>query len=460
MDWTEQLEALAKKTKAPNWQAPPNEEATKMALVIPFLRALGYDVFNPAEVMPEFSADLPLVKRGERVDYAILENNQPRILVEVKAYRTNLDDAERGQLQRYFHATNARIAILTNGHVFQFFADLDGVNKMDEKPFAEINLLNLRQAPLSQLKHVTKHKFNLDELLGIAEELKYIKGVKDEIRKELTAPSDWLVKEMAQRVHSARRIRAQILDSFRLIVSEAIQSYIADRINETLDKAIKTVEINEHDHQSHEQNATESKDPNDIVTTQEEIEALYIARAICANLVDSDRIIEKDTKNYCNITLDGESRQSFLRLHFNFVRKKKITILDQSQPEVVPVTAPSDLYQYKERIRKALKLKLEPSSSSEQNNQDSLSADSVDTESPNDNDIITTQQETDVQLVLQHIRGCGSKGAAIGELVQVMPGKRRPQIQRMLNRLQANGRIHMKGRARGARWHLVNGDRS
>ena len=148
MDWIEQLEALAKKL-TPDWQIPPNEEATKMALVAPFLRALGYDVFNPAEVMPEFSADLPLIKVGERVDYAILENNQPKILVEVKAYKTNLDEAERGQLQRYFHATEARIGLLTNGHVFQFFTDLDEANKMDEKPFAEVDLLNLRHAPLS-----------------------------------------------------------------------------------------------------------------------------------------------------------------------------------------------------------------------------------------------------------------------------------------------------------------------
>ncbi len=56
-----------------------------MALVIPFIHALGYDIFNVAEVMPEFSAGLPLIKAGEWVDYAILENSQPRILVEVKA---------------------------------------------------------------------------------------------------------------------------------------------------------------------------------------------------------------------------------------------------------------------------------------------------------------------------------------------------------------------------------------
>ena len=323
MDWTEQLEALAKKTKAPNWQAPPNEEATKMALVAPFLHALGYDIFNPAEVMPEFSADLPLIKSGERVDYAILENNQPRILVEVKAYRTNLDDAERGQLQRYFHATKARIGILTNGHIFQFFADLDEPNKMDEKSFAEVNLLNIRHAPLSQLKHVTKSGFNLDALLGIAEELKYIKGVKGEIRQELTDPSDWLVKEMAQRVHSARRISPQILDSFRPIVADAIQSYIADRINETLDKAIRTVEVKEHDHQSDENNTAEAENSNDIVTTEEEMEALRIVKAICSNLINPDRLMEERHKKLLQCYSGWVSQEILLKAAFQFCQKEE-----------------------------------------------------------------------------------------------------------------------------------------
>lgn len=77
--------------------------------------------------------------------------------------------------------------------------------------------------------------------------------------------------------------------------------------------------------------------------------------------------MEKDTKTYCNITLDGQARKSFLRLYFNSVKKKKIAIFDQDQPEVVPVSDPADLYQYKERIRKALNLKLEPPRGSEQN---------------------------------------------------------------------------------------------
>ena len=119
----------------------------------------------------------------------------------------------------------------------------------------------------------------MDELLGIAGELKYVKGVKDEIHQELTEPSDWLVKEMAQRVHSSKRITLQILDSFRPIVARAIQSCIADRINETLDKASKTVEAKEHDHESDEQDTIEAENSNNIITTQEEIDALYIVQS-------------------------------------------------------------------------------------------------------------------------------------------------------------------------------------
>ena len=97
MDLIDQLQTLAKRAKesAENLQ---NEEATKMALITPFIQALGYDIFNPAEVMPEYSADFPEIKQGERVDYAILENGKPKILIEAKPYKTNLKDTEKGQL--------------------------------------------------------------------------------------------------------------------------------------------------------------------------------------------------------------------------------------------------------------------------------------------------------------------------------------------------------------------------
>lgn len=326
-----------------------------MALIAPFIQALGYDIFNPTEVKPEFSADLPGIKQGERVDYAVLENGQPKILVEAKPYTTDLRSAEMGQLSRYFQATNARIGILTNGQTFLFYSDLDKPNLMDERPFAEINLFDLKSAPLEQIKQMSKAMFDIDTLLSTAERLKYLRGVKEQLKAELTDPSEWLVKEMAARVHSARRTSSQLLEKFKPIVVDAIKAYINDRINERLSSAMEAdraqVEVVD------EPSDAASNDESGIVATKEEYEGLYIIRAICASEIDPSRLTEKDTKTYCNVLLDNNSWKSVVRMHFNG-SQKKLEIFDDAEPKMVPLESVSSIYQVAERIRSALKLKL------------------------------------------------------------------------------------------------------
>ena len=326
-----------------------------MALIAPFIQALGYDIFNPTEVKPEFSADLPGIKQGERVDYAVLENGQPKILVEAKPYTTDLKSAEMGQLSRYFQATNARIGILTNGQTFLFYSDLDKPNLMDERPFAEINLFDLKSAPLEQIKQMSKAMFDIDTLLSTAERLKYLRGVKEQLKAELTDPSEWLVKEMAARVHSARRTSSQLLEKFKPIVVDAIKAYINDRINERLSSAMEAdraqVEVVD------EPSDAASNDESGIVTTKEEYEGLYIIRAICASEIDPSRLTEKDTKTYCNVLLDNNSWKSVVRMHFNG-SQKKLEIFDDAEAKMVPLESVSSIYQVAERIRSALKLKL------------------------------------------------------------------------------------------------------
>lgn len=353
MDLIDHLQTLAARAQ----QAGPsltNEEATKMALIAPFLQALGYDIFNPMEVKPEFAADLPGIKQGERVDYAVLENGEPKILVEAKPYTLDLKDAEMGQLARYFHATRARIGILTNGRLFRFFSDLDDKNKMDTKPFAEVDLFDLRSAPLDQIKQLSKSMFDLDKLLSAAERLKYLRGVKEQIRAELTDPSEWLVREMTRRVHSAERISGQLLEKFKPIVLDAVKLYINDRINDRLSEAMareKTAE--EHPPVEEEQV------PDDgIVTTPEELEGLYIVRAICAAEIDPSRLSEKDTKTYCNVLLDQNSWKAVVRLYFNG-SQKKVEIFDETEPRQVPIDVVGDIYKYAERVRAALRAKLQ-----------------------------------------------------------------------------------------------------
>lgn len=326
-----------------------------MALIAPFIQALGYDIFNPAEVKPEFSADLPGIKQGERVDYAVLEDGQPKILVEAKPYTTDLKTAEMGQLSRYFQATNARIGILTNGQSFLFYSDLDKPNLMDERPFAEIDLFDLRSAPLEQIKQMSKAMFDIDTLLSTAERLKYLRGVKEQLKAELTDPSEWLVKEMASRVHSAKRTSSQLLDKFKPIVIDAIKAYINDRINERLSSAMEVDKALAEP--APEASEPESSDESMIVTTQDELEGLYIIRAICASDIEPSRLTEKDTKSYCNVLLDNNSWKSIVRMHFNGAQKR-LEIFDEAEPRMVPLETLSSIYKLADRIRAALKIKL------------------------------------------------------------------------------------------------------
>jgi len=133
------------------------EEATKNALIMPFIQALGYDIFNPQEVVPEFVADVG-TKKGEKVDYAIKQNGDVIILIECKQANANLNEANTNQLYRYFTTTKARIAILTNGVIYRFYSDLEEPNKMDQKPFLELDMTNIRDNLLDEVKKLSKRK--------------------------------------------------------------------------------------------------------------------------------------------------------------------------------------------------------------------------------------------------------------------------------------------------------------
>lgn len=76
------------------------EEATKTAIIMPFIsRVLGYDVFNPQEVVPEYVADLGL-KKGEKIDFAIMRDGQVQMLIEAKRIGDTLSLEHAGQLVR------------------------------------------------------------------------------------------------------------------------------------------------------------------------------------------------------------------------------------------------------------------------------------------------------------------------------------------------------------------------
>jgi predicted type IV restriction endonuclease len=131
MDFIEKIQLLAQKI-AKEKDHIQTEEATKNAFVLPFINSLGYDIFSPLEVIPEYTADVG-IKKGEKVDYAVLKDGRPIMLFECKTCGCDLNNVHMSQLYRYFSVTDARIGVLTNGIVYRFFSDLEKPNQMDNE---------------------------------------------------------------------------------------------------------------------------------------------------------------------------------------------------------------------------------------------------------------------------------------------------------------------------------------
>ncbi len=199
MDFLDEIRALATR-KRDQLEHLKTEEAAKTSLVMPFIQVLGYNIFDPTEVVPEFGADVGK-KKGEKVDYAILMDGKPIILFECKPVGTTLDESHTYQLFRYFNVTEARFGVLTDGVAYRFFSDLDKSNVMDTKPFLEFNLLEASDAQIEELKRFTKSSFNLGDILDVAREQKYTKEIKRLFGEQLSKPSEAFVKLFASQVY-------------------------------------------------------------------------------------------------------------------------------------------------------------------------------------------------------------------------------------------------------------------
>lgn len=208
------------------------EESTKTSIVLPFFQLLGYDVFNPLEFLPEFTADTG-TKKGEKVDYAILKNNEPIMIIEVKPINTTLSTKHINQLFRYFTVTKASFGILTNGIIYQFYSDLEETNKMDLTPFLEIDFLNLTQDKIKELSKFKKECFNIKGILSSASELKYTSLLKKAIADQFNDPSEQFVRALIKNIYSGVKTQS-VIDKFKELTRSSIHEYINDLINEKL----------------------------------------------------------------------------------------------------------------------------------------------------------------------------------------------------------------------------------
>ena len=349
MDFKDEIRQLGE--RVPKLKDSINtEEATKNAFIMPFLRTLGYDVFNPTEVVPEFISDIGL-KKGEKIDYAIFRDGVASILIECKHWRENLN-VHDGQLLRYFHVSKAKFAILTNGIIYRFYSDLVAPNKMDEKPFLEFNIVEIKDVQIEELKKFHKSYFDLESIISSASELKYTNELKQLINKEIITPSPEFVKLFAKQVYTGV-LTAKVQDQFSILVKKSFQQHISDMITERLTSALtketETTSLSEIADEIVE--SVESK----IITTEEEIEAFLVIKSILRQAVSVSRISYRDTQSYLNILLDDTIRKTICRFVLT-AKKKTLVTFDEAKKEVkFELNSIDDLYLHSDLLIKITK---------------------------------------------------------------------------------------------------------
>ncbi|MEI6381882.1 MAG: type I restriction endonuclease [Cyanobacteriota bacterium ELA615] len=319
------------------------EEATKAAFVMPFIRDWGYDVFDPTEVIPEYTADLPGLK-GEKVDYAICKDGKPIILIECKSCKENLDQAKHNsQLHRYYHATDSELGILTNGILYRFYTDTDKDNVMDDRPFFEFNFLNFDDSAVTELKRFSKNNFNPNELGNIARNLLYTRGIKSVISEQLNNPSPDFVKFFIGQVYSGKATQS-VVEKFTELTKTSLKEYINDKITERLKDAINKGTEAAPAPLPVEQSSIEEP----LAPSAEETESFYIVKSILGQVVDTARIKFKKNKSNFIINIDGKTGKVICRLNFNEKSGKKEIIipdnLDSTKNSTNQITNLDEIY--------------------------------------------------------------------------------------------------------------------
>lgn len=319
MDLATRLTELAAKTQQ-HREVLLTEEAAKTALVMPFINLLGYDVFNPSEVVPEYTADVG-TKKGEKVDYAICIDKKLSILIECKPSTGDLSINHASQLYRYFSVTDARLAILTNGVIYKFFSDLEQPNKMDTQPFFTLSLDAVRKSDVRILESFTKAGFDIDAIVREASNLKLESLVRKELENEMGTASDEFARLIAKRVYSGQ-VTSQVKDNFTRLIASSFSAIVRDHVNDRLTSALNASAVPDQGQSPGVASAEE------IITTEEEMSGFRIVQAIASRLVDPKRIFIRDAKSYCAVLLDDNNRKSLARLHFNGLTMKYVGTFD------------------------------------------------------------------------------------------------------------------------------------
>lgn len=333
-----------------------NEQATKIAFINPFLDNLGYDVRDPRKVQHEYSSEAG-GKKGEKVDYAIMKDGIPVMIVEAKHHDKKLT-SWGAQLQRYFNVMpSVKFAILTNGIEYKFFTDFDEINMLDNQPFMHINLNDMADSSFKQLEKFAYDSLDLESAYKNAAYQKYMMQINDVLVENFETPSDGFIEFFARNIDIGQKaVTGKIKEELRAPLKQTLDSFITNKIRKSLLHSLgATEEIAKND-------ANEVAVDTKTIDTAEsaksasadDLQALMIVRAIVAEFAPVEEMFLKNTTTYATILRYNKTTRWIVRIWFS---NKNIRI-EINAPSIAGqkfnLESLSGFYDYKKAILEAL----------------------------------------------------------------------------------------------------------
>ena len=364
MDFEDSIHALCKKVFDTN--APILEEQTKTSLVMPFIQALGYNVFDLNDVVPEYNASTGNHKDA-KADFALMKADQPFAVIECKAFGTNLN-VYKTQLEWYFHNSPARIGILTDGNHYIFYSDLEEKYIMDKIPHLEFYLSNFNENLLTHIKLLCKDKFEENKYLEHARQSKYIREFRQIIEQQFKCPDPEFSKFFISAVYSGKKITQNVIDQFIPILKISLEQYINDEVNKRVNVVAKDNDVGKDNSRgeyliknnpkyydlpsTNDINHIENKRKKIIVTTKEEVEAFEIIKDILKDTVCVDKITFLDRVGRCSIFFDNNQKKHIVSLFFNRKPWKLKFSGKDTDDGTIEISDLKDIYKYTDTLKK------------------------------------------------------------------------------------------------------------
>ena len=301
------------------------DEAARSALILPFIQSLGYDIFDPDEVLPSFT-------RGQgRADFVVFEAEQPRIVISLAQNPADLTADRAVRLAECFANVGATAAILTDGSLYRVHTDADQPGKMDEEPLLSVDLGGEAAVDPSVLTGLTKEGFDIASLATAAKARRYDEAVRRAVGDELADPSETFVDIISNRMRAAG-FEPQG-DIFQKISAIALWASAPTTGSEGALPAADALASDER------------------VMTADEMLGYHIIRALAAkHNIDASRITARPAQSYCAILLDDNNRKSVGRLHFNSQTVKYLgTFVDKKETRR-QITGPNAIYDLEAQI--------------------------------------------------------------------------------------------------------------